>query len=139
MVSGAAAVCFYEVCPTVDQYCQLRLIAGLSEKAKEAAEMALPKTVFAVSGYHCCDLVAMGRIVGDGACHLQLCDIAVHPRLQRQGLGREVVLRLTAWLDKNLPPSAEVSLIAKGASNLLYAQYGFVPTAPAAISMCRRC
>ncbi|WP_234706340.1 GNAT family N-acetyltransferase [Xanthomonas citri] len=81
----------------------------------------------------------MGRIVGDGACYLQLCDIAVHPRLQRQGLGREVVLRLTAWLDKNLPPSAEVSLIAKGASNLLYAQYGFVPTAPAAISMCRRC
>ncbi|WP_223842583.1 GNAT family N-acetyltransferase [Xanthomonas citri] len=95
--------------------------------------------MFGISGYHGSELVAMGRIVGDGACHIQLCDIAVHPRLQRQGLGREVMLRLTAWLDQNLPPSSEVTLIAKGTSNLLYKQHGFVSTAPIAVSMCRRC
>lgn len=64
--------------PMVDDYCQLRLLAGMSPKAKETAEASLPNTVFGVSGYQCGELVAMGRIIGDSGCHLQLCDIAVH-------------------------------------------------------------
>ncbi|ASK99974.1 N-acetyltransferase [Xanthomonas citri pv. fuscans CFBP 6996] len=124
--------------PMADDYCQLRLLAGMSPKAKQTAEASLPNTVFGVSGYQCGELVAMGRIIGDSGCHLQLCDIAVHPRLQRQGMGKEVMRRLNHWMEHNLLPTAEVSLLARGSSHLLYAQYGFAPTAPASISMCRR-
>ncbi len=49
---------------------------------------ALPNTLYGVCAYQGNELVAMGRIVGDGGCHLQVCDIAVLPRLQGQGLGR---------------------------------------------------
>jgi hypothetical protein len=51
------------------------VLAGLSAKSQEAAR-ALPNTLFGVCAYQGNELVAMGRIVGDGGCHLQVCDIA---------------------------------------------------------------
>lgn len=129
---------FREGAPTVEAYCQLRALAGLSTKTAEAAARALPNTLFGVCAYQGSELVAMGRIVGDGGCHLQVCDIAVLPRLQGQGLGKEVMRRLDEWMQANLPPSAYVSLLADGEAHRLYAQYGFAPTAPASIGMYRR-
>ena len=136
---NAASNClFREAVPTVEDYCQLRALAGLSAKTAEAAQRALPNTVFGVCAYQGSELVAMGRIIGDGGCHLQVCDIAVLPRLQGQGLGRQVMARLDAWMRANLPPSAFVSLLADGEAHRLYAQFGFAPTAPASIGMYRR-
>lgn len=87
---------FREAVPTVEDYCQLRVLAGLSAKSQEAAARALPNTLYGVCAYQGNELVAMGRIVGDGGCHLQVCDIAVLPRLQGQGLGKEVMRRWMA-------------------------------------------
>jgi len=129
---------FRDGVPTVEDYCQLRLLAGLSAKSAEAASRALPNTLFGVCAYQGSELVAMGRIVGDGGCHLQVCDIAVVPRLQGQGLGKEVMGRLDAWMQATLPPSAYVSLLADGEAHRLYAKFGFAPTAPASIGMYRR-
>lgn len=129
---------FREGVPTVEAYCQLRALAGLSAKTAEAAARALPNTLFGVCAYQGSELVAMGRIVGDGGCHLQVCDIAVLPRLQGQGLGKDVMRRLDEWMQATLPPSAYVSLLADGEAHRLYAQYGFAPTAPASIGMYRR-
>lgn len=129
---------FRDGVPTVEDYCQLRVLAGLSAKTAEAASRALPNTLFGVCAYQGNELVAMGRIVGDGGCHLQVCDIAVLPRLQGQGLGRQVMARLDAWMRANLPPSAYVSLLADGEAHRLYARFGFAPTAPASIGMYRR-
>lgn len=129
---------FREGVPTVEAYCQLRALAGLSAKTAEAAARALPNTLFGVCAYQGSELVAMGRIVGDGGCHLQVCDIAVLPPLQGQGLGKEVMRRLDEWMQANLPSSAYVSLLADGEAHRLYAQYGFAPTAPASIGMYRR-
>ena len=89
---------FREAVPTVEDYCQLRVLAGLSAKSKEAAARALPNTLYGVCAYQGNELVAMGRIVGDGGCHLQVCDIAVLPRLQGRGLGKEVMRRLDGWM-----------------------------------------
>jgi ribosomal protein S18 acetylase RimI-like enzyme len=41
-------------------------------------------------------LVAAGRAVADGVDCSYICDIAVHPSHQGQGLGREVIERLVA-------------------------------------------
>lgn len=136
---NASVTCqFREAVPTVEAYCQLRVLAGLSGKTREAAERALPNTLFGVCAYQGGELVAMGRIIGDGCCHLQVCDIAVLPRLQGQGMGKEVMRRLSAWMQANLPPSAYVSLLADGDAHRLYAQYGFAMTAPASVGMYRR-
>jgi hypothetical protein len=42
---------------------------------------------------------------------------------------------LDAWLRRNAQPSAMVSLVADGDAKHLYAKYGFVESAPAAVNM----
>ena len=88
-MNGSITCQFREAVPTVEDYCQLRVLAGLSAKSREAAARALPNTLFGVCAYQGAELVAMGRIVGDGGCHLQVCDIAVLPRLQGRAWARK--------------------------------------------------
>jgi ribosomal protein S18 acetylase RimI-like enzyme len=76
----------------------------------------------------------MGRVVGDGLFY-QIVDIAVDPAHQGRGLGKAIMAGLMRELARIAPAEAYVSLIADGEANRLYAQYGFVPTAPASIGM----
>lgn len=70
-------------------------IAPLGEKKPEAL-----KTVFGNSLYRCLvydadqRLVAAGRALADGLDCAYICDVAVHPELQGQGVGKEMVARL---------------------------------------------
>ncbi len=127
-----------ETVPDIEAYRALRVAAGLSAKSAEAAARGLPNTLHAVCRHEGQELVAMGRIIGDGGCHLQVVDIAVMPQRQGQGLGKEIMQRLCGWLERNAPPSAYVSLLADGQAHRLYAQYGFQLTAPASVGMARR-
>lgn len=122
--------------PSVADYCQLRVLAGLSAKSPQAASIGLPNSVHAVSFYAGQRLVAMGRIIGDGGCFLQVVDIAVVPDCQGQGLGKAVMGQLDAWLQANAA-GAYVSLIADGQAHRLYAQFGFSETAPRSVGMAK--
>ena len=77
----------------------------------------------------------MGRIIGDNGCFFTVVDIAIVPELQGRGLGKRVMTALDAWLKRNVPPSAYVTLIADGDAKSLYAQFGFVESAPVAVNM----
>ncbi|MCF7750005.1 GNAT family N-acetyltransferase [Bacillus subtilis subsp. subtilis] len=123
--------------PGVAEYRRLRVLAGLSPKSLEAATAGLPNTVFGVSIREGAQLLAMGRIVGDRGCFLQVVDIAVVPEWQGRGLGRWVMQQLDLWLQANAV-GAYVSLIADGQAHRLYAQFGFVETAPASVGMAKR-
>jgi GNAT superfamily N-acetyltransferase len=127
-----------EAVPSVEDYCALRRLAGLSPKTAQAAACGLPNTLYAVSFYEGGRLVAMGRLIGDGGCHLQVVDVAVLPERQGRGLGKAVMQRLCDWLQHNAPASAYVSLLADGQAHRLYAQFGFAPTAPASVGMALR-
>ncbi|WP_010188840.1 GNAT family N-acetyltransferase [Sphingomonas sp. PAMC 26605] len=120
--------------PTVDDYQRLRVAAGLTPRSKEAAGAGLPNTVVAVVVRHVGRAVGMGRAIGDGLFY-QIVDIAVEPQHQGQGLGKTIVSNLMEGLRRVAPAEAYVSLIADGEANKLYAQYGFIPTAPASIGM----
>jgi ribosomal protein S18 acetylase RimI-like enzyme len=124
--------------PGVEEYCALRLAAGMSPRSPEAAARGLPNSLFAASIR--CDgaLVAMGRIVGDGGCNFTIVDVAVHPDHQRRGLGRRVMASLMERLRAEGPASAYVDLIADGGSPALYAEFGFEFTAPASVAMALR-
>ncbi|WP_411851281.1 GNAT family N-acetyltransferase [Stenotrophomonas sp. LGBM10] len=126
----------YPVPPTVEEYRQLRVLAGLSPKSLEAAARGLPNTVFGVSIRDGEQLVAMGRLIGDGGCFLQVVDIAVVPDRQGQGLGKAVMTALDAWLRTNAA-GAYVSLIADGQAHRLYAQFGYTQTAPKSVGMAK--
>ena len=135
-MSLPAGLHYRPVPPDVAGYRQLRVLAGLSPKSAEAAERGLPNTVFGVSVLDGEQLVAMGRIIGDGGCFLQVVDIAVVPAWQGQGVGKAVMGLLCEWLDAHAV-GAYVSLIADGQAHRLYAQFGFAATAPTSIGMAK--
>jgi ribosomal protein S18 acetylase RimI-like enzyme len=120
--------------PAPDQFCRLRVAAGLSAKTEQAAAVGLPNTFYGVTVLYGDELVGMGRVIGDGALFFQLVDIAVEPAHQGRGLGKMIVRSIVEHLRKTAP-GAYVSLIADGPARFLYAQFGFTETAPASIGM----
>lgn len=117
-----------------DIYCQLRQLAGLSPKTLEAASMGLPHSLYMV---YLCDgeqIIGMGRLVGDGALHCQICDIAVLPQYQGQGLGKRIMAALMERV-LQLPASCYVNLIADGEAHRLYRQFGFADVGPKSVGM----
>jgi ribosomal protein S18 acetylase RimI-like enzyme len=120
--------------PTVDDYRELRVAAGLSPRSERAARLGLPNTLFGVVVTLEGALVGMGRIVGDGGTSYQVVDIAVRPERQGRGLGKRIMAALMEYL-RTVPEGAHVSLLADGPAKHLYAQFGFEETAPRSVGM----
>lgn len=121
--------------PLVEDYCNLRIKAGLSPKSVNAAKIAMKNTWY---GIHLKDknkTIGMGRIVGDGGCHFQIVDIAVLPEYQGEGLGKVIMESLMDYYTKNALKTSYLSLIADGDAKYLYEKFGFKPTAPKSIGM----
>ncbi|UXR87233.1 GNAT family N-acetyltransferase [Staphylococcus felis] len=116
--------------PHPAEYCHLRKICGLSEKSIHAAEIGLQNSCFAVALYDDDRLIAMGRVIGDGATAFQVIDIAVHPDYQKQGFGKTVMSKIMDYIHEVQVPGTYVSLIADYPAEYLYQQFGFVMTAP---------
>jgi GNAT superfamily N-acetyltransferase len=118
--------------PAVDEFCDLRIAAGLSAMDRDAAAVALPRTLHAVTIRDGGTLIGMGRLVGDGL-HVQVTDIAVHPDRQGEGLSR-IVLESIMRHVATLPRSTIVTLFAD--VDWLYHKFGFaVPNASAGMML----
>ena len=124
--------------PSSETFRHLRVACGLSPKSAEAAALGLPNTWHGVVVEHDGQTVGMGRVIGDGGCHFQVVDICVLPEHQGRGLGKRIMRELTDELTRRAPESAYVSLVADGDARHLYAQFGFVETAPVSVAMARR-
>jgi GNAT superfamily N-acetyltransferase len=108
--------------PEPQEYCELRVASGLSSKDLETARTALPKSLYSVAVRSGDRLIGMGRVVGDGL-HVQVVDIAVHPEFQKRGLSRQIMERITQFIDSGLSGTATVSLFAD--VDWLYEKFGF--------------
>ena len=124
--------------PDDETFRRLRVDCGLSPKTAEAAARGLPNTWHGVVVRRGGQTIGMGRVIGDGGCHFQVVDICVLPAHQGRGLGKRIMAALTDELTRRAPSSAYVSLIADGDARHLYAQFGFVETAPVSVAMARR-
>ena len=114
-----------EEIPSVEEYINIRLAAGLSRKSKEAASIALPNSIYAVIVYFKDEKVGIGRIIGDGGCFFEITDMAVLPEHQGRGVGRLIMESLITWLKKNAPKTAYVSLMAHHGKPSFYRKFGF--------------
>lgn len=121
--------------PSVATYRALRRGAGMTDRSSAAAAIGLAATLYAVIAYTEERAVGMARVIGDGGCFFQICDVAVVTDCQRQGIGDALMQRITTWLDDNAEPSAFVSLLADGVSDRLYRRHGFEYSAPASQGM----
>lgn len=114
-----------EEIPGVEEYINIRVASGLSRKSKEAAEVALPNSIYGVTAYCKSERVGIGRIIGDGGCFFEITDMAVLPEHQGKGVGRLIMEALSGWLSENAPKTAYVSLMAHHGKPEFYAKFGF--------------
>ncbi len=123
--------------PSVEDYLDLRLRAGLSPKREDQAVAALPGSWAACHVVHESGdpSVAMGRVIGDGAWYFHVIDMAVLPEHQRRGLGGAVLRHLLEQIRLRAPQGAYVSLLADPPGRRLYATHGFADSAPGAVGM----
>jgi GNAT superfamily N-acetyltransferase len=123
--------------PTLADYLALRSYAGLSPKRDDQAAAALVGSWTACHVVHDDEprAVAMGRVIGDGGWCFHVVDMAVLPEHQRRGLAAAVLTHLVEEIRRRAPSGAFVSLLADAPGRRLYAQHGFVESAPGSVGM----
>ncbi|WP_232687437.1 GNAT family N-acetyltransferase [Halobacterium zhouii] len=124
-----------EELPTPERFVALRDAAGMASRSEDGVARGLPNSVYGVTVVETetDETVGMARIVGDGATVFHVCDMAVHPDHQRQGLGSRMMDAIVAYLDEHAPPGAYVNLMAD--VDGFYEQWGFEETRPASKGM----
>ena len=125
-----------EVLPSPQEFCDLRVAAGLSAKSLKAASIALPNSLYGVCIRENNTLIAMGRVVGDGACNFEVVDVAVNPSYQGQGLGRMVMEHIDAYLASVALEGSYVSMIAD--EPIFYEKLGYRLVAPKSQGMTKK-
>ena len=120
--------------PSVEDYCRLRRLAGLTPRSLAAARAGLPNTAVGLVVRLGGEVVGMGRAVGDGLVYL-IVDVAVDPAHQGRGVGKAIMAGLIERLREVAPAEAHVTLLADGEAHRLYAQFGFFLSAPASPGM----
>jgi GNAT superfamily N-acetyltransferase len=126
--------------PPVPAYLRLRAESGLSPRNADQAGPALAGTWWGCHVVHDAsgEVVAMGRVIGDGGWYFHIADMATLPDHQRRGLGDLVMTALLDRIRTEAPPGAYVTLMADPPGRRLYARHGFTEDREASIGMARR-
>lgn len=106
------AIKYEEKVPSPAEFCDMRVKAGLSPKSLQAATIALPNSLYGISIRDGEELIAMGRVVGDGACNFEIVDVAVDPHYQGNGFGREIMEYIDNYLASVVLEGSYVSMLS---------------------------
>lgn len=77
-----------------DELSELYRIAPLANKDPADLALVFGNSMFRAFAWEDRRIVGAGRVLADGRDCAYLCDIAIHPARQGQGLGREIIERL---------------------------------------------
>jgi ribosomal protein S18 acetylase RimI-like enzyme len=111
--------------PTVQEYNDVRLKAGLTVKDELAAQQGLSNTLFGVCIFNHEDIVGIGRVIGDGGLFYDIVDVAVVAEHQHRGVGKMIMDGLMGYIAANARPSSLVCLMANKGIAPFYEKYGF--------------
>jgi ribosomal protein S18 acetylase RimI-like enzyme len=96
-------------------------IAPLGEKSAADLQLAFSNSRYACFVYDGERLIGAGRGLADGVDCAYLCDVAVHPNHQGEGLGKAIVLRLVAMATGH----RKIILYATAGKESFYRKLGF--------------
>jgi ribosomal protein S18 acetylase RimI-like enzyme len=98
-------------------------IAPLGEKDPDDLKVCFTNSMFKCFVFDQGLLVGAGRAVADGIDCSYLCDVAVHPRHQGRGLGKEIIGRLRDFSASH----RKIILYANPGKEGFYRKLGFLP------------
>lgn len=112
--------------PTPEEFNQLRETAGWGPILPiRNAATALSNSLFCVSVYSGKQLVAMGRVIGDGGYAFLIQEIIVLDEFQGRGIGTHIVTRLLERIDAIGLERAYVLLMSSLNHEGFYERFGF--------------
>lgn len=109
-----------------DDYNELREKSGIgNKKSKKNAKIAIENSLFITSIYDGDKLIAMARVVGDGAISLVVTDVMVDSSYQKNGLGRVLMNEVSKYLDENYDEDSYIILLANTPYDKFYEKFNF--------------
>ncbi len=125
--------------PSVTEFIKLRLLVGWGESNKISAKNSLENSLFHITIRDSGNLLAMGRVIGDGGLNFYIQDVVVHPKAQGLGLGDKIMKAIEAYLNDAAQPGATIGLFAAIAKENFYQRYGYIerPNQNMGKGMCR--
>lgn len=111
--------------PSPADFNALRVACGWAAIEAPIAVRALAASTLHVTAHRDRTLIAMGRVVGDGAMYFYLQDIVVAHAHRGAGLGRAIVDRLLTDLKPLAQPGSTIGLMAAHGLAPLYEAAGF--------------
>lgn len=109
-----------------EDYLRLRESVSWLNFSKEQSKKALENSLYTVAAAECGKIIGMGRLIGDGMYYI-IADVVVHPTYQNKGIGREILQRLIAFVDRETPTGgrSSIQLIAEKGKEAFYQKAGF--------------
>ena len=104
-----------------DEVSALYRAAPLGDKSPADLKLVFENSMFRVFAFQAGRLVGAGRVLADGRDCAYLCDIAVLPSHQGQGLGRDIVERLVRLSASH----RKIILYAVPGKERFYESFGF--------------
>ncbi len=114
-----------ERAPTVDEFRRLRGPAGGDEVSDEGLAAGLASALYSCVVLHNGEVVACGRVIGDGGMYFYVQDVIVVPEYRGRGLGVKVMDAVVAYLQRVARPGAFVGLMDADNAEGFYERYGF--------------
>jgi ribosomal protein S18 acetylase RimI-like enzyme len=111
--------------PTVDEFRRLRGSSDVGEMSDEGLAAGLASALYSCVVVHDGDVVACGRVIGDGGMYFYVQDVIVLAEYNGRGLGVKVMDALVAYLERVARPGAFVGLMDPENAEGFYERYGF--------------
>ena len=107
-------------------YYRLRESVGWTNFSKEQAENALKNSLYTIAVVENNEVIAMGRLIGDGQYYL-IVDVIVHPDFQKQKIGTSILNMLLKYVENHTPAGgrSSVQLTAEKGKEPFYEALGF--------------
>lgn len=97
---------------TPEELNEMRAGAGWRKIPLTQAENALRHSMVNVGIYENNEIIAMGRLVGDGCFKAMLTDILVKPAHQKKGYGKLIIDEIIRHTKKNMHPNEQLCIEA---------------------------
>lgn len=110
--------------PTVEEYQLLRGTTNWGKIEDSLIATALINTKFCVCITDGCEVIAMGRIIGDGI-YFYIQDVIVSPNFKHKGIGSRVMQELEDWLDKTGQSNTFIGLMAAKGTHEFYRKFDY--------------